>query len=138
MPRVTFTVRLLFLAFICGSTMSCCCNRWWRADGFVEGLRCGMTEEDVSRYTANFRGARFLKPERSCQFNVVLRVTAHRGTTIACWFRAGKLEVVQVDWISRPMRVTIEPKRYLCKNEASWRWQPGRPKVGCGFEDDER
>lgn len=85
-----------------------------------------MSEEELSEYAATFHGALFHKPEEGrCHPEVVI---VHGGTHVDCWFIDGRLEVIQVDWISRPMYVTIEPKRYLCEGEASW---TGRPKVGC-------
>jgi len=115
MPRITSIAHLLLLVFLCGSTISCCCLRWSQADKFVEGLRCGISEEELNRYAATFRGALVHKPEQPSQIDVII---IHGGTHVRCWLPNEKLEVIQVSWISGIMKVTTESKRYLCESEA--------------------
>lgn len=111
-----YRVLLLFCAAISVSAMACCCYRWPRTDEFVEGLHCGMSEDALRRYAQDFKGTEVHSPDRPGLPDLVVE---HGVTVISCWFDEGKLETVEVAWIRRPMKMTIESVRDLCKDESS-------------------
>ena len=87
------------------------CTRWRKTDEFVRGLKCGMSADDIRRYSQAFEGVSVYEPERT---NLPGLVAEHSGTHVGCFFEGGKLRAVQVSWISEPMKRTTEPKRELC------------------------
>lgn len=73
-----------------------------------------MSEVAVRDYAKTYPRTEVYKPDRS---NLPDLVVAHRDTKVNCWFDEDGLSVVNVVWISEPMRVTEEPQRELCDRE---------------------
>lgn len=90
------------------------CSRWQRADEFINGLRCGMSEAEIVQYASSFQGAEPARPEST---NLPPLVINHDSTRIRCWFENGGLRWVQVAWISSPMKLTEAPRIDLCSPE---------------------
>ena len=91
---------------------SCCCRRWDDVDRFVAGLKCGMTPDEITRYASTYDETDVYEPGGT---NLPDLVGAHDETQVRCWLREGKLQAVEVAWISQPMRYTTEERRDLCK-----------------------
>jgi hypothetical protein len=113
--RIRKAAAVIILVASLGSCVCCslfCCWRWHRVDEFVGGLKCGMSRDDVRRYAENFNGTTVYDPERS---NLPDLVVEHGDTHVGCYFSEGRLARVQVSWISKPTKRTMESERNLCK-----------------------
>lgn len=104
----TLAVTVIGLNLLLGS---CCCRRWDDVDRFVAGLKCGMTREEITRYAGTYEGTVVYKPGPT---NLPDLVVKHGETQVRCWLSEGKLQAVQVAWISQPMRYTTEERRDIC------------------------
>jgi hypothetical protein len=107
----TFSVGILLVMIGSGGST---CARWDRADEFVRGLRCGMTEAQIIRYAESFEGVEVTHPDST---NLPPLVLNHDSTRVRCWFEEEGLRWVQVAWISSPMKLTEGDRIDLCASE---------------------
>jgi hypothetical protein len=71
-----------------------------------------MSPADVAAQAQKYQGARAYVPGPS---NLPPLRVEHGVTTVDLWFSDAKLESFEVKWISEPMKLTVEPKKNLCK-----------------------
>jgi hypothetical protein len=108
-----FTTAIIGLQLLLGS---CCCQRWDDVDRFVAGLKCGMTREEITEYVKQYQGTTVYQPGPT---NLPDLVVKHGDTKVNCWLPDGRLQAVQVMWISQPMRYTTEERRELCPSRGA-------------------
>lgn len=75
-----------------------------------------MPEEALRLYAQTFKGTSVHVPGPT---NLPDLVVNHGVTRIHCWFSEGKLQTVEIVWISAPMKVTTEPKKNLCEKPSA-------------------
>ena len=102
----------IFGAVVIAASLAACtgAGRWERADEFVAGLQCGMSADEITRYSQQFSDTVVYSPGAS---NLPDLVVEHRGTKVACWLDKNGLHSVEVSWISAPMKLTTEPKKEI-------------------------
>jgi len=90
------------------------CARWEKTDEFVNGLRCGMSADEVRQRATTFgaktHGDPFPPP------NLPIVYVSNGETTIECWFSDGRLVATKVWWTNVPTRIKSEPRRELCSS----------------------
>ena len=107
--------RLAVIALILVCLLPACMffpKRWDKADEFVSGLRCGMSADEIRSYALRFPQCLTFEPNSPSRTSEL--VVQHEDTDIRCFLEGGKLRAVQVTWISRPMKRTVEEERPLC------------------------
>ncbi len=71
-----------------------------------------MSPAEVATYAQKYEGTRAYVPGPS---NLPALRVEHGITTVDLWFSGEKLESLEVKWISEPMKLTVQPRKYLCK-----------------------
>lgn len=104
--RLNRTYCVLFLLLLVS------CGPWERANEFVAGLRCGMTVDELRRYTQKYEGAKLIEEKFA---GAAPLVVTHSNTAIELWTRDGHLVAAQVTWHDgRPTEIARRPQIDVC------------------------
>ena len=99
-------ITLIFAASCMGT------GRWHETDSFVEGLKCGMTIEEIREHAKLFVGTEIYSPGPSNYPDFVVKKDA---TKINLWLKNGGLDIVEITWISGPAQMATETPKKLCE-----------------------